>query len=99
MNVDLALLTVAAVALLAGCPHAREPYPSGLPPEYESPRSYDPGKNIDTAGAEESDEIVDAPPPATVAPAPVEPPAAVEPAPAEPAGAGGSGSDSDDDDD
>ncbi len=87
------ILGVVAAALLSGCPPVREPLPSGLPPEYETPRSYEPDTNIDGAAAE-SDELPDDPPPPTAAPpaaapAPAEPasaaPASAEPAPAEPA--------------
>lgn len=63
----LSILPATLVAL-AGCP-ARAPLPSGPPPEYETPRAYDPEKNIDTIGPGDDDGLPPLPAPAAGAPA------------------------------
>lgn len=77
-----ALLT----AGIAGCNGKPPALPDAPPPVYESPRPYDPGKNIDT--------LPGAPAPTPMAPAPNAEPSAdpkppeaqpAEPTPAEPA--------------
>lgn len=63
---------------LAACSGGRQPLPGGPPPEYETPRSYDPKTNIDKPGSEPDaiDKLLEdkSPAPEASAPQPEAPP-------------------------